>query len=308
MDNRIQTVSQTALIFGESQEIELFAKRIKTMMRGGDKLSATEALALAQVAKVTHLNPFIGECWYIPGSGPMVGIAGARRIDQEDAARRGGYSTVEVIPCEPQEAGAVESEVKDVAAAFRAEITDSMATLEYQRMFTATLASLRESGVTDPVPVAREICGPRPKWVGYGFSKKGESTRMSKVQAARKRAEADALKKKIMIPFGADVAEADVAPDYVDATATDVPERRSREQNLHELGFESAPKPINPEEAYSKASKVIVKVSGGQERFVSELTKEQLDFLMTSDKSTQEQKAAARIVLAHDFQMEAEPQ
>jgi hypothetical protein len=75
----------------------------------------------------------------------------------------------------------------------------------------------------------------------------------------------------------------------------------------------SAPLPVtavteDPEEAYDRASKVVVKVSGGQERFVSELTKEQLDFLMTSDKSTHEQKDAAKIVLAHDFQMEAEPQ
>jgi hypothetical protein len=227
------------MTFGTHDDISAFARRIKLMCKGGDKLREDEALALAQVATVTHLNPFIGEVWYIPGSGPMVGIAGARRVDQEAAKERGGYSTVEVIPCSPDEAGATEAEVKDVAAAFRAEITDTGATLEYQKMFIATLASLRESGVADPVPVAREICGPRPKWVGYGFSKKNESTRMSKAQAARKRAEADALKKKITLPFGADVAETDAAPDYVEATAQDIEPKRTEAQNLKDLGFEA---------------------------------------------------------------------
>ena len=230
---------QTAvdLTFGTSEDIHAMARRIKLMCKGGDKLREDEALALAQVATVTNLNPFIGEVWYIPGSGPMIGIAGARRTDQEATKANGGYSTVELIPCPPDEAGATEAEAKDVAAAFRAEITDTAATLEYQKMFVATLASLRESGVSDPVGVAREICGPRPKWIGYGFSKKNESTRMSKVQAARKRAEADALKKKIIIPFGAQLADTDISPDYVDAQAQDVTPKQSAAQNMKDLGF-----------------------------------------------------------------------
>lgn len=253
--------TSTELMFGETQEIEVFAKRIKTMMRGGEKLQNAEALALAQVATITRLNPFIGECWYIPGSGPMIGIAGARRVDQENAAARGGYSTVDVTPCTPQEAGALENEVKDVAAAFKAEITDSAAALEYQKMFIATIQALREAGDKDPVPTAREICGPRPKWVGYGFSKKAESTRMNKTQAARKRAEADALKKKIVIPFGAEIADADASPDY-DSTAEvkDAP-RHSKEQNIRELGLAyegDADKEFPPSlAAYDEAKKTL---------------------------------------------------
>src|SRR5512138_3665190 len=272
--------SETAIVFGEYQEVEVLAKRIKTMMRGGEKLRNEEAMALAQVAKVTNLNPFIGEVWYIPGSGPMVGIAGARRIDQEDTANRGGYSTVEFFPVDPQEAGATEVEVKDVVAAFRAEITDSNAVLNYQRMFTETLKSLRDSGIADPVPVARDICGPRPKWIGYGFSKRNESTRMSKTQVARKRSEADALKKKIVIPFGAQVAETDMAPDYVDARTEDVGERRSKEQSLRELGFSDAekhseiglgdldkdyPPAVDPEAVYRESADRVMKIQVNNE-------------------------------------------
>lgn len=321
----LQTRS-TELMFGEAQEIEIFAKRIKTMMRGGDKLKNEEALALAQVATITRLNPFIGECWYIPGSGPMIGIAGARRVDQENAAARGGYSTVEVIPCDPQEAGALESEVKGVAAAFRAEITDSAAALEYQKMFVSMLQALREAGDKDPVPTAREICGPRPKWVGYGFSKIGESTRMSKVQAARKRAEADALKKKIVIPFGAEMAEQDIAPDYIEAQATDPEPKRSHSQNMAELGFSDAEKNHDiglgnldadypPAESkvlprtipYDDAKQVLVKVpnkgGGVKEVFVGQMSKEQLDYVI-AHSILPASVEAAKIVLAHDLQME----
>jgi hypothetical protein len=230
------------LYFGDQQDIEIFAKRIKTMMRGGEKLSINDAMSLAQVAAVTHLNPFIGEVWWIPGSGAMVGIAGARRLDQQETKERGGYSWPIVTSCSPEEAGATEFEVKDVVASFKTEINDSAATAEYQKMFSATLESMRSAGVADPFSAAKEVCGPRPVWTGYGLAKKSDQSRMSKVQLARKRSEADALKKKTVIPFGAQVAETDVSPDYVDAEATDLEPRRSREQNMSELGFDDAEK------------------------------------------------------------------
>jgi hypothetical protein len=235
----------TELTFGDSDEIQQFAARIKLMMRGGDKLTGPEALALAQVSKVTGLNPFIGECWYIPGSGPMIGIAGARRLDQEQTAKKGGYSFPIVAPCSPEEAGALEHEVKDIAAAFKTEIQDSAATADYQKLFVETLQCMRQAGVEDPFSAAKEICGPRPIWTGYGFSKKNEQTRMNKTQAARKRSEADALKKRIVVPFGVQVAELDVAPAYdAEAEVKDLP-RRSVEQNLADLGFgpQTAPEP-----------------------------------------------------------------
>jgi hypothetical protein len=300
--------THTELVFGNSQELQQFAARIKLMMRGGDKLTGPEALALAQVAKVTNLNPFIGECWYIPGSGPMVGIAGARRLDQEDTTKRGGYSTVSVISCPPEEAGALEFELKDVVAAFRAEISDSQATLEYQKMFSAALASLRDAGVPDPVPAAREICGPRPSWVGYGYSTKGEKSRMNKVQLARKRAESDALKKKVIIPFGAQIAETDTAPDYIDAEAKDPEPHRSREQSIAELGFVSTPQapepdvdktfPPDPEQIYQEARVRKMKMKGVEIAF-GDMTREQLDWVVRFAK-IQANADAAAIVLQHD--------
>jgi hypothetical protein len=239
MATALATKSNTALALGEYGEIEEFAKRIKMLMRGGDKLANPEVMALAQFAKITNLNPFTGECWYIPGSGPMIGIAGARRLGQEQAGDAGGFSFPTITPCSPDEAGALESELRDVVAAFKAEITDTSAVFAYQKMFTATIQAMREAGVADPFAAAKEVCGPRPSWVGYGYSTKSERSRMNKTQLARKRAESDALKKIIVIPFGAQVAETDVAPEYIDAPVEDVEPKRTKAQNLTELGFQA---------------------------------------------------------------------
>lgn len=229
--------TNTEMVLGEYGDVEVFAKRIKSLMRGGEKLSINDAMSLAQFSKVTGLNPFIGECWWIPGSGAMIGVAGAIRLDQERAVREGSSSSPNISVCTPQEAGASDFELKDVIAAFRCEINDSRASWEYQKMFSACLESLRGSGVADPVPVAREICGPRPSWVGYGYSTKSEKSRMNKTQLARKRAEADALKKRIIVPFGAQLAQTDINPDYdVDASAEDA-SKKSNDQRLQELGF-----------------------------------------------------------------------
>jgi hypothetical protein len=231
--------SSTSLALGEYGDVEEFAKRIKMLMRGGDKLNNTEVMALAQFAKITNLNPFTGECWYISGSGPMIGIAGARRLDQQQTGDAGGCSFPTITPCPADEAGALEAEIRDVVAAFKAEITDTAAITAYQKLFTSTIQAMREAGVADPFAAAKEVCGPRPSWVGYGYSTKSERSRMNKTQLARKRAEADALKKRIVIPFGAKIAEVDVAPEYVEGDVEEVKIKRTVAQNLTELGFQA---------------------------------------------------------------------
>lgn len=214
--------NRTDLMFGEKGEIYALANRIKVMVPGGQKLSDNEAMALAQVSTVTKLNPFIGEIWYIPGKGPMIGIKGARRLDQESTAKKGGYSFPRFTVCPPAEAGANEAQVKDCAYAFKCEIEDSASTLAFQKMFTEILASLRESGCTDPVGEARQILGSRPVWTGYGFSTRSEESRMNKVQLAQKRAESNALGRRLVLPFGVEVSAAESVHEYVDVKAVDV--------------------------------------------------------------------------------------
>jgi hypothetical protein len=272
------------VLHGSNQDVEAMAIRFKTALKGGDKLNNNEARALAQVSLVTGLNPYIGEVWYIPGKGPMVGIAGARHLWNEKSRAGGGYSFVEILPCAPDEAGAVEA---DVVGAFKAIAHDSKATTEYQKLFSQTLETLRAAG-TDPKVLfeeARMICGPKPQWVGYGYATKSEPSVMNKMKLARKRAEADALKKCVVIPFGANVSVNDVSPHYdVEAQVEDVTEH----------------KPMTIEEA----RQTIITTRANGEKFLGELNAEQLQLVIENAK-TASHIEAARLVLATDFQMES---
>ena len=199
--------------YGDKTELVGMATRFKTALRGGDKLNNNELIALAQVSKLTRLDPFIGELWYIPGKGLMIGIAGARRLWNEKSAAGGGWSSVDIQPCSPADAGYV-GDIKDLAGAYKATAYDSSASLQYQKMFLETIAAMRAAGEADPFASAKDICGPRPQWVGYGYATVSETSKMNKTALARKRAEADALKKCINIPFGLTVsAEYEIAPD-----------------------------------------------------------------------------------------------
>ena len=230
------TSSALPSMFGERTDVYSLAKRIKLMVRGGDKLTEPEALALAQVSIATNLNPFIGEVWYIPGGGPMIGIVGARRMENETMNKKGGTSFPEFTPCDTEEVGAPDP--NDVAAAFRCEIFDSHATAQYQRLLVETINTLRNCGSPDPVKEAREIVGPRPRWIGWGYSSRTEKSKMNKTSLARKRAEADALKKRIVVPFGVGVTGDEIAPAYETVEAEFVqpePEKPTRSQAMDEL-------------------------------------------------------------------------
>lgn len=201
-------------LLGVGDDVRNFAKRIKLMLKGGDKLSDGEAMALAQVSLVTKLNPFIGEVWYIPGKGPMIGIAGARRYDNQQASDNGGYTFPEFSPCTPEEAGAKPGE--NVAHAFRCDIFDSVAISKYQKLMIEIINSMRAAGSPDPVGEAKATLGPKPMWTGYGYSTTDELSKMNKMQLAKKRAEADARKQRIMIPFGGEVSAEEANPQIIE--------------------------------------------------------------------------------------------
>ena len=82
-------------------------------------------------------------------------------------------------------------------------------------MLTGLVNTLRDAKVDDPFGKAKEVVGIKPTWIGYGYSTKSETSRMNKQQLAKKRAEADALKKKVLIPFGGDVSIEEINPNYV---------------------------------------------------------------------------------------------
>lgn len=290
----------TVQTYGEDSEIKSLSQRIKLMVPGGRSLKDEEAQALAQLTIVTGLNPFIGEIWYIPGKGPMVGIKGAMRTGSQQVEEAGGkdaYWTPDLQPCSPEEAGA--KDIKDVFAAYKCVITDSVSTKKYQTLFLETVNTLRAAGDTDPVGSAREICGKRPQWIGYGYSTVGESSRMNKQALARKRASADALKQRFYIPFGADVAAGDnaqeAAPEWIDGTATTSHQTDEQQgeytTETHEMTIEEA--------RYTNITTV-----SGVDKPMGTLPIETLNKAYLSDKTTDEQKRAAAMILKVDHQME----
>lgn len=296
MATNIQTKNTMVIQqYGDSAEVFSLAKRIKVMVPGGSKLSDSEAQALAQVSLVTQCNPFIGEIWYIPGRGPMIGIKGARRHGNETVKRAGGesaYFTAELKPCAGDVAG-YKGDIKDLAAAYECIVEDSVSTKLYQAMFLETLNALRTAGSPDPVGEAREICGKRPQWKGYGYSTVSEQSKMNKQALAMKRAEADGLKHRFDIPFGAEVANGDNA---IEAESWTESTPSTMAQTVDEAF---------PVMDYDHAAHVVVTTMGGAERFMSELSADQLNRVYLSDKTTAEQKQAAAVILKHDFQMES---
>ena len=257
MTTAIQPKQNTLVVasYSDATEVISLAKRIKLMVPGGKNLRDDEAQALAQVALVTNCNPFIGEAWYIPGSGPMIGIKGLRRhADSEikEAGGRDAFYNVNFSPCSAEEAGVPADEIPNVVAAWKAELTDSVSTQKHQKLFIEAVNAFREAGDKDPVGSARELLGNRPTWTGYGYSTKGERTKMNKQLAARKRAEADTLKQRFDIPFGASVAAADIAQDITDdwldsEPAGEQPQPSTQEQQATDK-IEKTERPYSPEQ------------------------------------------------------------
>ncbi len=76
MNDKLVSAGQASALATEDPELRALAARIKALLPNGDKLSDTEALAGAQYAKATGLNPFAGEFYIVPGVGVVPGYKG----------------------------------------------------------------------------------------------------------------------------------------------------------------------------------------------------------------------------------------
>lgn len=180
--------------FGSRDSVRELADRIRLGVPGGRKLEQSEALVLAQIALAHGLDPFTGEIWYIPGTGPMVGIKGLRKAAQKEARKNGGnYWTEFRRISDPEEMDSLN--IPAGALAFECRLLDSQSILSY----AGSVKALRDAGFSHAEATA--LTGGRPTTIGYGYLKPGESTKMPAVQCAMKRAEADAIKRRYHIPF-----------------------------------------------------------------------------------------------------------
>lgn len=257
-------MSEQSLVIGTKSAVSPWAtrpdvremiERIKTMLPGGQKLSGVEVAGLAQAALAHNLDPFNGEIWCLPGKGLMAGIKGHRRAAHEQINREAngsGNYYVEFYVLNIDEMTLYK--IPRRALAFRARLHDSQTT----RTYVENIERLLKAGM--PWEIVSKIMGDQPFNDGIGYAmpdhpdsdckachgtgtimnKWGkqvncecfEESKMSMVQRAQKRAEAEALKRRFDLPFTMAIGvngDADVIDAEFAVHPESVPERDTAE-------------------------------------------------------------------------------
>ena len=220
MNEQAMTTRQSSALeaYGDGNDIKTLARRIRICLPGGEKLQEADALALAQLSLAYKLNPFNGEVWLIVDKngnsrGTMVGIKGLRKAAREQS----NYWTEFQILTVPEKK---DMAIPPDALAYRCLVyrTDLM------RQAAEVIKMMREAGMEN----AFERYAYQPT-AGIGYCLTSEATKMKTDQAARKRAEADALKQAFDLPFATE-GNGGEPVGYVDAEYQIIqPERREPE-------------------------------------------------------------------------------
>ena len=194
-------------IYGGGDDIKKMAARIKMCLPGGNRLNDGEALSLAQLSISYNLNPFNGEVWHIPGKGTMVGIKGLRKAARRNKEEKYWIEHVLLTPEERTQLSIPPNAVAYKALLYRSDLI---------RHSAESIKLMHEAGMKD----AAERYAYKPA-VGIGYWVQGESTKMKGDQAARKRAEAEALKIAFDLPFASEIGNGDTV-GYIDAEEWEV--------------------------------------------------------------------------------------
>jgi hypothetical protein len=213
MTQALQPITATK-IYGDRNDVREIANRLEALVVGGRALNVNERLALAQISIAHGLDPFNGECWFIPTKGTMIGIKGLRKLARKQLRREHGEASnfycnfIEIVDEDQRKRWCI----PEGALAFECRLFDTATIMQYAetyKMFNGT-------GMTNAQIV--ETIGVRPYTVGIGQYVKGESTKMTPIQVAYKRAESDAIKRRFDVELAGlevsdgddDVIEADV--------------------------------------------------------------------------------------------------
>jgi hypothetical protein len=183
------------------EDVRELAERLQSMIPGGQKLTQVEALTLAQAAVAHGLDPFNGELWFLKDKhgkpmGLMAGIKGHRRSAHRQMREEGGgnYWPEFEGPMSVDEKAALG--IPKDALAYRCKIRDTQTVNAYVNEIERLMAT----GL--PWEVVESIVGKKPFTEGIGYAQPSERSKMTLVQRAQKRAEADALKRRFDLPFG----------------------------------------------------------------------------------------------------------
>ena len=200
----LTTTRQSAVApWANREDVRELSERLQAMMPGGNKLTQVEALTLAQAAVAHGLDPLNGELWYLKDRagrpiGLMAGIKGHRRAAHLQMKQEGGgnyWPEFEELTIDEKPPLGIPPN----ALAFRCKVRDTQTLNEYVSQIE------RLSGAGLPWEIVSDIVGARPYTEGIGYAMPDEPSRMTRVQLAMKRAEADALKRRFDLPFGSAV-------------------------------------------------------------------------------------------------------
>jgi hypothetical protein len=261
-------------------EIQLIARdlaqRLKFMIVNGNKLSDNEVYSLAQYAAANGLNPFAGECYYLPSVGPCPGVAGWRSKAQDQldyeaklAGQAGGNMWCEYFHADP--ADCVFDPEKDIA--YKVVLHDSVSQKRWTDKIKDIAMDFVKAGAPffDAFDKAKELIGAEPVTISWGvvygsenFAREGKTEKFDRHERAKKRGEKLDLRKRfprIHLPepenFEGETIDAE---DF--KVVMSEPERehsgKSVEQNLFELGFGEKPaEPVIEQEPQQEEIPVI---------------------------------------------------
>ena len=199
------TVNENALqAYGQNSDIEELGDRVKRFLPNGNKMSAQDALGLAQIAIAQDLNPFSHEIWFVPGVGILTGIEGYRKL----ARRVANYTatTREMTNEERTKHSITSVDFGAVCELYRPDVLREA-------------IEINKAAGTTVIPVTPTL--------GIGIKRPNEKNAFmpngrSFMWVAEKRAEADALRKAFDIQVG--FAEAYTTPQETVTVIDDEPD------------------------------------------------------------------------------------
>jgi hypothetical protein len=260
-----------------ANEIQLIARdlaqRLKYMIVNGNKLSDNEVYSLAQYAAANGLNPFAGECYYLPGTGPCPGVAGWRTKAQDQldyeaklAGQAGGNMWCDYYHADPLDC--VFDPAKDIA--YKVVLHDSVSLRRWRDLVTETAVVYMKAGAPffDAHDKARELIGDEPVTVSWGvvyggerFAAEGKTEKFDRHERAKKRGEKLCLRKRfprIHLPEPDNFDDSQIVDSTDFHYVMDEPEQktsgRTVEQNIADLGFD-VPK-VTPEQFMARVAEL----------------------------------------------------
>ena len=322
--NAITTAVQSAQIITVNDRAREIATRIKYMIQNGRKLEDQEVYALAQYCAANDLNPFAGEAYYMPGAGPVPGIAGWRKKAQEqlnweaeNQKELGAHFWCDVREATTEEA---KHDPNRGDIAMFVTLHDWLSNKRWRRAFFETVRELKELGYSleDANAQAKVMVGPEPVWTGvgtvYAEENFGKGEKFNRAERAAKRAEKIALRKRfprVSLPEPAGAEHDAYDGEWTEAEPAP---RKSEAELLGDLGYDApASKPaaqdeppaMTLEDAQSITNRDGVKygdIDNNTLGFMSnELAKSLKGQTMSAEeRATRERKLAGiKIILAH---------